>query len=719
MSHPRIFVHIPSYRDRECQWTVRSLFDNARYPERIFVGICWQTVPDLDADCFQIETCPSQVRAEHFHIDQAQGLGWARQQAQRLWQQEEYSLQIDSHMRFVPDWDVAMLEMLEACESADPVLTVYPPGYIPPDRLIEPDRPAVQCVKRFLPNGLLEFSAETLAADVATDRPIPTAACAGGFIFGSSRILRDVPADPLIYFNGEEPNLALRLWTAGFDLFSPCRTLLYHYYERKDGSRHWDDSLTANSRGVRTLRRMRALCEPGSVSAAEVAELGPYGLGTRRTLAEYEAFSGVDFTGHTIADYAMVFPFVRQTAQSRPPPLPSDALQPADVRLFLLDGEGLLFREDRGEFYRLNGSATFAWCAREEGYSWDRIAREQAATRDIPVDDATRELSDLAAHWLGQGLLRQPGETPNPVPGARRRGPCFDPGFFEFVTHTYELLGVSMNVRYGDRELEGLVHPVLAHLRTAPASAPAHSFTVARILGYVYLFRDDTLVHHGENPAELAPPLKFQLLDRAIERQNVMLQIHAGAVQCHGCLVLLPGQPGDGKTTLTLRLVAAGGTYFSDEVVLLERGGNRIRPVPISPCIKSAGVTVLEPHLPGLAELPVHDREDGFKVRYLPPLPDSMPSPGHSAEARLLVFRRYVAGSPQVLRRLAPLEAFGRLMDHCVAIPRPLVLADAQSLVAMVRRLDCYELTGSDLEQDADVVLGLCRQSAGAAPRGG
>ena len=58
---------------------------------------------------------------------------------------------------------------------------------------------------------------------------MPTACVAGGFIFGPSRILRDVPSDPEIYFNGEEPNLAVRLWTAGFDLFSPHVVAIYHY----------------------------------------------------------------------------------------------------------------------------------------------------------------------------------------------------------------------------------------------------------------------------------------------------------------------------------------------------------------------------------------------------------------------------------------------------------------------------------------------------------
>src|SRR6266853_2019652 len=126
VNRPRIFVSIPSYRDRECQWTLRDMFERARHPERVFAGVCWQTVPDQDQDCFLLRPCPTQVRTIEFHALQARGLGWARAKAQSLWQGEEYSLQIDSHMRFADDWDEQMLDLLSACDAPDPVLTVYP-----------------------------------------------------------------------------------------------------------------------------------------------------------------------------------------------------------------------------------------------------------------------------------------------------------------------------------------------------------------------------------------------------------------------------------------------------------------------------------------------------------------------------------------------------------------------------------------------------------------
>jgi hypothetical protein len=59
-SAPRIFVGIPSYRDRETQWTVEDLFQRAERPDRVTVGICWQLEPEDMATCFERPyPCPS------------------------------------------------------------------------------------------------------------------------------------------------------------------------------------------------------------------------------------------------------------------------------------------------------------------------------------------------------------------------------------------------------------------------------------------------------------------------------------------------------------------------------------------------------------------------------------------------------------------------------------------------------------------------------------
>ena len=218
----RIFVIIPSYRDRECQWTIRDMFAKARHPDRISAGVVWQLDEAADADCFQVETRPEQVRRPRFGHLKARGCSWARQQCLRLWQGEEYALQIDSHMRFAPDWDVRMLDQLQQCPPERALLTARPLHYDPPDRLAE-DAFAGIGAGDFDDAGVLHVGGWLAPMADTPPRPMPATFAAGGFIFGSSRRLIDVPYDPHIYFIGEEINLTVRLWTAGWDRSCPTR----------------------------------------------------------------------------------------------------------------------------------------------------------------------------------------------------------------------------------------------------------------------------------------------------------------------------------------------------------------------------------------------------------------------------------------------------------------------------------------------------------------
>jgi len=300
-AEPRIFVNIASYRDTECQWTVKDLFDKAAEPDRIFVGICWQFVPGEDDDCFQEETRPEQCRIQEFHAKESRGVCWARSHAQKLWQGEEFTLQIDSHMRFVPEWDRVLLEMLDTCASEKAVLTTYPIPYEPPDKLSD-DAIVTIKAKYFDKNRVLAFRSVAVSPKDSPSDPQPSAFCAAGLLFGPSAIIEDAPYDPHIYFQGEEITLAVRLWTNGWDLFSPSKVVAYHdYTNRPDRIRHWKDEMDWVKLNTLSVSRVRHILGVEKSDDAEVLiDIDNYGLGTVRGLTDYEAFSGVNFAKQTL-----------------------------------------------------------------------------------------------------------------------------------------------------------------------------------------------------------------------------------------------------------------------------------------------------------------------------------------------------------------------------------------------------------------------------------
>ena len=102
-----IFVSIASYCDPELPRTLDDCIDKATHPEKLRFGICWQYDRHQPVD---IENFKQDARFQfiEYPIEESQGGTWARYKAQKFWAGETYTLQVDSHMKFEPGWDVKL-----------------------------------------------------------------------------------------------------------------------------------------------------------------------------------------------------------------------------------------------------------------------------------------------------------------------------------------------------------------------------------------------------------------------------------------------------------------------------------------------------------------------------------------------------------------------------------------------------------------------------------
>lgn len=296
-----IFVSVANYRDSETPHTLRDMYAKAAHPERIFVGVFSQTVPGVDADCLPADGFPpDQVRQLRIHASESMGACWARHRIlTELYQGEDYILQIDSHSRFVPGWDNGFINMLHSCASPRAVLTTYPAGYKPPNQFSPPHTPVLAALE-FNKHGILLVKGEVTEALDFPPAPLPSAFLSGNCLFAPAKALREVPYDPYLYFHGEEISLAVRLWTHGWDLYAPNDLLMYTDYSTDRGRpRHWDDQTRWHDLNMKSFQRLRHLFMLEQCNDPEtIKEIARYGLGTTRTLSEYETFADVSFATH-------------------------------------------------------------------------------------------------------------------------------------------------------------------------------------------------------------------------------------------------------------------------------------------------------------------------------------------------------------------------------------------------------------------------------------
>lgn len=299
-SRKTIFASIASYRDPDCINTVKSLMENAAFPERVSFGICWQFVPREEPALLQLFEYQEKLRQVSLPARDSRGPCLARSLVQQLWAGEDYYFQVDSHMRFVAGWDEKLINTIESCPSNKPVLSTYPLSFIPPDSF--PQDALVEIRPRYFDEqGVLhQHSALTAMPDHPLE-PSGTYFISAGMLFAPGRVIREVPYDPYIYFAGEEISLALRLWTHGWDIFNPNAVIAYHNYQKDTlRKRHWEDQAQWSRLNRISTARIRFLTGQSILDSADVlVDMDKYGIGSFRTIMDYQNASGLDFTART------------------------------------------------------------------------------------------------------------------------------------------------------------------------------------------------------------------------------------------------------------------------------------------------------------------------------------------------------------------------------------------------------------------------------------
>ncbi|MBF0311341.1 MAG: methyltransferase domain-containing protein [Magnetococcales bacterium] len=302
-----LFVSIAGYRDLELPQTLEDLFAKAKHPRRVVAGVLSQLALGDGYEYRRIpEAWKDQIRLVTVDAASSMGVCWARHRVQNeLFDLEDYYLQIDSHSRFDQNWDVLLIDMLARCPTEKAVLTTHPLGYKPPDSLTAPGMP-VLTASRFDKESILIPKGKVLSLPPEGSMPLPGAFLGAGFVFGPGRMVREVPYDPFLYFHGEEVTMAVRLWTHGYDLFTPTRPVVYHDYTDRGRRRHWSDHVDWTGINQRAKARVRHLLamEP-SVDPAILQGLDTlYGLGKERSLMAYERYADISFVHRYIGTRA-------------------------------------------------------------------------------------------------------------------------------------------------------------------------------------------------------------------------------------------------------------------------------------------------------------------------------------------------------------------------------------------------------------------------------
>ena len=303
----KIFVQIAAYRDPQLEPTIKNMLENAKRPKNLRIGICRQYNPDDQFDLLEEYRKDKRFRILDVLYSDSKGVCWARNQVQQLYESEEYTLQIDSHMRFEKDWDDTLIKMVKQLQKKGfekPLLTGYvssfDPDNDPAGRVQEPWRMAFD---RFIPEGAVFFLPESIPGWQQMKEPVTARFYSAHFAFTLGQFSTEVQHDPEFYFHGEEISIAVRAYTHGYDLFHPHKVVIWHEYTRKGRTKQWDDDKDWVNKNNLSHQKNRQLF--GMDGEEVTMDFSKYGFGTERTLRDYEIYSGLLFSKRAVQQYTL------------------------------------------------------------------------------------------------------------------------------------------------------------------------------------------------------------------------------------------------------------------------------------------------------------------------------------------------------------------------------------------------------------------------------
>ena len=304
----KIFIQIAAYRDPQLEFTIEDIIRNSKYPKNLRFSIARQFHPQDGFDTLSQYRKDDRFKIMDIPYNESQGVCWARNLVQQLYDGEEYTLQIDSHMRFVKNWDIELIKMIKDLQKKGykkPLLTGYVTSFDPdndPDgRATEPWRMAFD---RFIPEGAVFTLPETIPNWDRLNSPVPARFYSAHFCFTLGSFSVEVQHDPRYYFHGEEISIAARAYTHGYDLFHPHKIVAYHEYTRKGRTKQWDDDPVWVKRNEESHLLNRKLFSMDGETYNE-DDFGVFGFGKERTLRDYEKYSGLLFSKRAVQQYTL------------------------------------------------------------------------------------------------------------------------------------------------------------------------------------------------------------------------------------------------------------------------------------------------------------------------------------------------------------------------------------------------------------------------------
>jgi hypothetical protein len=236
----KILISIIAYKEKDLTGTVKDAYEKAKNKDRLLFSIVDETFIGKHSDLSFIPD--DQIIYRKYDLSEYRGILWARNLTTKVDFDYDYILYICAHTRFAENWDeVTILEHKKAVEKTNSNRVLI--THCQADFSINENNDVVKNgpEDRTLNIHTPKFSEDFMLGywfPVAYNVPIDEDVHEHYWVhftwcFGTKQFVEEVPLDPDINFNAEEPYVTIQSWCRGWRMFGSSKLLSWHHRVRK------------------------------------------------------------------------------------------------------------------------------------------------------------------------------------------------------------------------------------------------------------------------------------------------------------------------------------------------------------------------------------------------------------------------------------------------------------------------------------------------------
>jgi len=181
------------------------------------------------------------------------------------------------------------------------------------------------------------------------------------------------------------------------------------------------------------------------------------------------------------------------------------------------------------------------------------------------------------------------------------------------------------------------------------------------------------------------------------------LILHAGTIEKNGHVLVMPAEPGSGKSTLTAAMVYNGWRLFSDELALISLKDLQVYPCTRPINLKNNSIPIIKGFVKNAVFSTIAKDTHKGTVALLKPPTESVKRMHEPAPLKTFIFPKYVANAKAKLTPISQTDAFQILIDQSFNY-HILGLEGFNALSSLLQNKQCYHFEYSDFD-DAQRLL--------------